>query len=114
MALVQSLLKECNIPDQVVTPIRLGKFDPTKQVRSRPMKVRLSSPELVSMVLRRFQKVKDKYAGVFITPDRTPQQMGMFKAVKAEMELRVAEGETGLKIKHVGGVPTIVSSGSKN
>lgn len=112
--LVRDVLNECNITDDNIEPIRLGKFDPSRQVRRRPIKVKLSSRDVVKRVLRRFNKFKsnEKFAGLSVNSDRTPRQLAYFKSVRSELNVRMNNGESNLKIKYINGVPTISSMGN--
>ena len=110
VALVGGLLGEAGVMDEVVAPLRLGKFDGTKRPRARPIKLRLSSSESVTILLRKFREIKTNpdYSHLSISPDRTPRQIAVFKAVKEQLNNRVAAGETDLRIKYQNGIPSIV------
>lgn len=114
--LVQAILHECEIADHDVKPIRLGKFDPTREKSSRPIRMRLSSSECVPVILRKFKKLKSsgKFKQLSLSPDRTPQQVSVYKSVKMELERRLSDGETNLRIKYFNGLPTIIQSNSEN
>lgn len=112
--LVQSVMKECEVEGQNLKPFRIGRFDPTKDTRTRPLKVCLSSPELVHVILRRFRRLKTKFQNINITPDRTPEQTAYYKSVKAELVQRSEAGETNLRMKYISGIPSIVSSTSSS
>lgn len=116
-ATVQNILREVGLGDSTnVRPIRLGKFISSNQNRSRPIKVRLSSPDDVATVLRKFKKAKNQnaFAGLSVSPDRTPKQIAFYKLVKNELNSRVELGETNLKIKHINGIPTVVAFKPEN
>lgn len=106
---VQNILQEVGLADQSnIRPIRLGKYVSTNRNRSRPIKVRLHSPDDALLVLRKFKKVKDKFTGLSISPDRTPKQITYYKKIKSELDARVELGESNLKIKYINGIPRIV------
>lgn len=114
--MVQDILREVNLTEQSVNPVRLGKYDPTRENRSRPIKLRLTSPDCVSHIMRRFKKLKSqpRFSMLSVVPDRTPQQRSLYRQIRQELDRRLNDGEVDLKIKHVRGVPTIVSSKSEN
>ncbi|KAK9745245.1 hypothetical protein QE152_g7114 [Popillia japonica] len=56
--MIRELLNELEIPEENIKPYRLGKYDATKQLRSRPIRVKLSSSEAVQRVMQKFYKVK--------------------------------------------------------
>ncbi|KAI4458921.1 zinc finger fyve/phd-type [Holotrichia oblita] len=114
--LVQKLLQEVGVDGGQIKPIRLGKFDSTKDRSSRLIKVRLSATEDVFKVLRKFNQIKSnsQFSDLSVSPDRTPKQIAIFKSVKSELLTRIAEGESNLKIKYRNGIPTIVHLTSEN
>lgn len=113
--IVNSILTGLDLVEQNVKPIRLGKFDPTKINRSRPIRVRLSSNEAVRNIIRNFDKklkTNVNMAGLSVSYDRTPKQIEIYKSVKKELLARLDKGENHLKIIYRNGIPTIVSSGN--
>ncbi|KAK9679775.1 hypothetical protein QE152_g39730 [Popillia japonica] len=54
--MIRELLNELEIPEENIKPYRLGKYDATKQLRSRPIRVKLSSSEAVQRVMQKFYK----------------------------------------------------------
>ncbi|XP_045471735.1 uncharacterized protein LOC123678645 [Harmonia axyridis] len=97
--MVQSILNECVVSEQNFKFFRIGKFDSTKEARSRPIKVSFSSPDPVSVILRRFKKLKSKFEKIYVAPDRTPQQVAFYRSVRSELDQRLAAGESNLRIK---------------
>lgn len=112
--LISDLLGEFNVTEDNIKPIRLGKFDPTVQARRRPLKVKLSSADTVLGILRKIKKIKSnvRFSGMSVTVDRTPRQVAYFKSVKSELQARLSNGESSLRIKYLNGVPTIVPEGN--
>lgn len=92
-----------------VKPIRLGKYDPSR-TSPRPIKIKLQNEGLVHDLIRNAKKLKDsaQFKGVRISLDRTPRQIAAYKSVKAELDKKIANGNSNLKIKYVGGSPKIV------
>lgn len=107
---VRDILANLGVVVDQVHPLRLGKFDPTHQHRKRPIKITLSSSGLVSSALRESSKLKsiDKYKSIFLTNDKTPLQSSLYKAVKQQLNQRIAAGETNIYIRHFNGTPKIV------
>ena len=110
--LVGDIVKEMDLPPTDHKPVRLGRFDGTRQSRSRPIRIRLSTPEAVRGAVRMVKELKknEKFSALSISFDRTPRQVAYYKSVKLELRTRIDAGETNLKIKYKSGVPTIVSS----
>lgn len=92
--------------------VRLGKFDPTKPISKRPIKISLPSPDSVLNILKKSNSLRNslEYPGIAISSDRTPFQQKLFNAVKAELMERKSKGEENIRIKHINGIPKIVSS----
>lgn len=113
---INSLLSAAGLGEQNIKPIRLGKFDPTKENRSRPIKVRLCSPDDVHCVIKKFRTIKSRpnFLSLSVSFDRTPKQVSVYKLVKAELNNRIENGESNLKIRYHNGMPTIVRSQSEN
>ncbi|KAK9710447.1 hypothetical protein QE152_g26049 [Popillia japonica] len=80
-----------------VHPLRLGKFDPIHQHRKRPIKITLSYSGLVSSTLRESSKLKsiDKYKSIFLTNDKASFQSSIYKAVKEQLNQRIAANNPG-------------------
>lgn len=102
-------------PGDISRPVRLGKFDPTHKARKRPIKIKLSSEDLVLAVLRNSSKLKSsEWSYISLSRDRTRMQIDLYRRVKSEMQSRIANGEQDLSIRYKMGVPTIVKSNRKN
>lgn len=114
--LMQGLLGEIGIQSDEIKPIRLGKFDTTREQLSRPIRITLSSSDDVFKTIRKFKTIKNnpKYSHLSVSFDRTPKQIAIFKSIKAELTTRTAAGETGLRIKFQNGIPTIIHVNSGN
>lgn len=94
-----------------VTPFRLGKYDPSRP-KPRPIKVKLSSEELLYSCLKNGKKLKSHtdFSQIIISNDRTPLQQEEYRSRRAELQQRINNGETDIKIKYIKGIPKIVSS----
>lgn len=114
--LMQELLGEIGIQSDEIKPVRLAKFDATREQRSRPIRITLSSSNDVFKTTRKFKTIKNnpKYSHLSVSFDRTPKQIAIFKSMKAELTTRTAAGETDLKIKFQNGIPTIIHVNSGN
>ncbi|KAJ3652694.1 hypothetical protein Zmor_018637 [Zophobas morio] len=89
-ALIQSLTSDLGLGDQQIKPIRLGKFDLSRQPLSRPIKVHFSSPEIVHNIVRKFETLRtnNKYSALAVSYDRTLKQAELYKAVKDDLNTR--------------------------
>lgn len=90
---------------------RVGRFVPNAG-RHRPIKVRLNGVRDVHNLIKNARNLKssNEFKHIHISMDKTKRQNEYYKKVKAELDLRAANGEVGLRIRYDGGVPTIVSS----
>lgn len=109
---VQDLLTHLNVSDSNIKPFRLGKCDTSRTVRSRPIKIQLSSPDTVLYVLRKFKTIKsmEKFSKLSLSSDRTPRQIAYYKSIKSDLDARTEKGESNLTIKYINSVPVITSS----
>lgn len=89
---------------------RVGRLDPDS-TRPRPVKVTLSSEAVVLKLIRNAKKLKssERFARIFISFDRTPRQLNYYREVKRQLQERIENGETNLKIKYINDVPKIVN-----
>lgn len=110
-SLVTDILSQIGLTEGSLAPQRIGKFDPSKQMR-RPIKIRLSSPQSVHAVFRKFKNIKSEtnFPTLSVSSDRTPRQIAYYKVIKQELDNRIRQGEMNIKIKYRNGVPTIISS----
>lgn len=92
--------------------IRLGKFDSSRTDHRRPVRVTLQSDGLVAGILKKGHLLKGSatFSKIFISQDRTPMQLELYRNARAELGRRRANGETGIRIKYVKGIPEIVQS----
>lgn len=77
----------------------------------RPIKVKLNSVKDVHTVIKNTSKLRNSqsYNRVNVSLDRTRRQIDYYKKIKAELNSRVENGATNLRIKYKQGIPTIVS-----
>lgn len=111
-ALVRDMCEELDVIDGDLKVFRLGKFDPTKTDRNRPIKVSFSNELSVTKVLRGLPKLgkSTRFSNISIYRDRTPMQAQLHKDIRAELSQRLDNGESNLQIKYKKGIPTIVST----
>ena len=86
---------------------RLGKFNAS---RITPIKVFLNSEQDVSNIIRKAKNLitTEQYKNIRLSYDRTPKQLDFYKQLKQEMNDRIRQGETNLKIRYYNGSPRIV------
>nr|CAI5841269.1 unnamed protein product [Callosobruchus analis] len=84
-----------------VNPINnnIGKFGPTRP-KPRPYRCIRNVSKL---------KANNSYKGISLSFNKTPKQVEFYKKIKEELNRRTEAGESKLRIKHVKGIPTIVS-----
>ena len=111
---VNSILHELDVNATFDAPIRLGKWDPTKQNLARPLKLRLQSSSIAESVLKSSRKLKSKeqWASFTIAQDNTPKQRAMYKAAKCELKSRLDNDEVNLKVMYRNGVPQVTRMGN--
>jgi hypothetical protein len=109
-------------PDAVMpnfTCSRLGKYNETRTT-SRPIKLRFDIEDNVVQIFRRMKSRRShllaspQYKNLKVSSDRTPKQRSLFNKVKSELQARTESGEEGLTLKHVNGIPRIVSVNLNN
>lgn len=110
--LVQDICSSLNVKTEGLSVSRLGKFDRSNTDRRRPIKVCFPSETECTNILRNISKLKTNptFSRLSIFRDRTPLQLQIYKDARAELNERLSNGETNLKIKYSKGLPTIVSS----
>lgn len=112
VSLIADICSTIGLVDDNMKVSRLGKYDPSQTNRKRPIKVTFSSELSVALVFRNLAKVRGnpKFSALSIFRDRTPMQIQLHKEIKAELNERLNNGETDLKIKYTRGIPTVVRS----
>lgn len=93
-----------------IKPARLGKYDGTRD-NPRPIKITLREEDIVHNLIRKAKTLRDSnsFKKINISLDRTPRQLEHYKSLKRELNQRISDGETNLKIKYIRGIPKIVS-----
>lgn len=110
--LVSEICSVLGVTSENLKVSRLGKFDVSQPNRRRPIRVVLSSERNVIDALRNVPKLKSntKFKHLSLFRDRTPLQMQIHREAKVELDTRVRNGESNLRIKYEKGIPRIVSS----
>lgn len=87
---------------------RLGRFV-SGASRHRPIRVRLNSVADVHGVVKNVRHLgtSANFKNIRISLDKTKRQTDYYKKVKAELDARLADGESGLRLKYRGGIPKI-------
>lgn len=103
---IKDLLTKNKIKINNISIIRLGKFTDNK---NRPIKISFKSKEeAFRMLTSSFKIVKSSEQKIFITNDKTKNQLQLEKDVKAEFFDRKNNGDTNIKIKYINSIPTII------
>lgn len=109
---VAEILTAVNSSAKPVSVIRLGKPQPNTDGdrRPRPLKLTMSDRPSAVAVLRNRRRLLDTpaYRTVTLQDDRTPSQIRYLDELRAGLQRRQDEGEQGLTIKYVKGVPEVV------
>lgn len=114
-AMVADTLSALNISDKPIQITRLGKFDPAKQDKKRPIKLTFLNNFNFSKMFKNTKNLLEinSLKHIKISSDKTPQQMQLYKKVKEELDSRKSKGENVL-LKHIKGIPRIVSAEQHN
>lgn len=115
VASVADILTFLGASSDGISPTRLGKYDSSREISKRPIKVTLSTESAVTSVLRNCRNLKNyRLPHIAISRDKTPMQAELYRRVRAEMQQRLSAGETNLRIKYVSGIPTIMKPNLEN
>lgn len=108
--LVKLLLTDLGVEVSINNVTRIGSIG--KNNRPRPIKVQTSSANIIGTIFRNISKLKSlpQWSGISLSRDQTLMQRNQFLAVKQEMNSRLENGETNLKIKYKNRYPIIVST----
>lgn len=112
LGVVRGVLSTCsaNLNVDHVEIQRLGRGSANGE-RRRPLKVKLNCANDVHVVIKNSSKLRNShiYRHLTVSFDRTRRQIDYYKKIRAELDSRIEEGATDLKIKYKQGIPTIVS-----
>ena len=108
---VKDILKCINpsFDDDNIKIQRLGRRSDTK---ARPIKIILRNDLEVLSFIKNAKTLRNspEHKKVSISFDKPPRQIDYYKQVKNDMIIRLNNGETNLRIRHVNGIPKIVKS----
>lgn len=112
VGIVGEISQILNISAANAKPIRLGKFDASKPDRRRPLKISLPDVQTVMAALKNCRSLGrvDKFRTVYLSKDKTPSQVNLYRQTRRELLDRRAAGEHDIKIKYVNDVPKIVKT----
>ena len=113
-ALVSSL--GCSDPGtSVVRFLRIGRRDEARSDMIRPLKVVMSSANVVRSTISETHKLKDnpEWGAIRVSSDKTSRQLENYRHVK-DLAGHVAAGKANLKIIYKNGFPTTVSRAAGN
>lgn len=98
-----------NVSVRAASISRVGKL---LENRVRPVRVVMQHETDVQDVLRNARTLRDRdgFKHVIISNDQTPRQQLRYRAVRAELQDRTANGEAGLTIRTISGVPKIIKA----
>ncbi|CAI6354776.1 unnamed protein product [Macrosiphum euphorbiae] len=103
-----------NLPAQYKL-VRLGKAQANN---TRPLKIIFESKECASKLLATYYEVKKKGTNFppnfRIVKDKTLLQRTLLRNCHSELERRSQDGEVGLQIVHINGLPKVVFSNPRN
>lgn len=114
VATVGEIFQTLNISSTDAKPLRLGKFDPSKSDRKRPLKITLPDVQDVKKALKNYKNLRevDKFKTFYLSKDKTPFQVNLYRKARKELLDRRAAGEHDVRIKYVNDVPRIVKINS--
>lgn len=105
----------------LINCFRLGKFNATQSTtKPRPVKVCFRDEFGAKSTLKKIRsqsdriKIDNNFKNIIVSVDRTPLQNELFRKVKSELNDRIKNGEQGLKLKYLKGIPQIVRDSSVN
>lgn len=102
LRLIEPLHNDCPQPTKIS---RLGKY---KAGKTRAVKVYFSSEGTAKNILRNRNKIDKEHIKIF--SDQTPYQRKYLQNLKEELQKRTSNGENGLNIKYIKGIPKIITS----
>lgn len=106
---VKEIIKTIS-PDIHVDSIKTYRLGKSNNNKHAPVKVILSSRDDVLSILKNKKKLKDSNYKVNISTDQTKMQQEYFNKLNNQLSERKQNGESGLYIRYINGVPTITQS----
>lgn len=107
---VVELLKTV-VPDFAPRNLKLNRLGIAATDKTRSIRITLESEHQVLNFIRNAKNLRSSKFDkkVSLSFDRTPRQQSHYKKIRNQLRQRLEEGEDNLKIKHVNGIPKIVS-----
>lgn len=89
--------------------LKINRIGRTTTGKVRPLKIRFPSAADVKKVIQKVSDLKkiDTLSSMSYSYDRTPKQREQYRTIKMELLRRSEDGEVGLKIRHINGIPKI-------
>lgn len=108
---VAEIFAEMDIPVDVIEPMRLGKYDPSRGEHKRPIKVALPDVDSVRKSVKSARRLRDveRFKNYIISMDKTPFQSKLYRLAAQDLDSRIRAGERDLRIKYLNGIPKVVS-----
>lgn len=94
-----------------IRALRVGKGD---QNRKRPIRVKLGSSRDARNIFFKAKEIvkQEKYKHIAVGFDKTKREIEEYRALRGEMQTRVENGETNLRIKYFRNMPKIIKISS--
>lgn len=98
-----------NAPVQSLQAHRIGSSQNASNSRPRLVKVKLCNSDVARTIIRNASKARNfpELNNIYINPDRTPMQQQYFKKIRSELQSRISNGESNLRITYNNGIPSI-------
>ncbi|KAL3288540.1 hypothetical protein HHI36_002980 [Cryptolaemus montrouzieri] len=111
---VQKLLTGIDIkPDELVKIVRIGKKN-ERDGKSRPAKAVFRGPDTAAILKNKKKIVESSTQKSSIDPDQIPLQRKILSGLRQQIEDKISNGERGLTLRYVNGVPSITKVKTKN
>ncbi|KAJ3654135.1 hypothetical protein Zmor_013346 [Zophobas morio] len=98
-------------PTNTFTDLNIVRLGRVNESRIRPIKVSFKDESDVLSIIRGAKNLihDSQFKNIRISFDRTPRQQEVYKQLKAQLNDRLAKGESNLRIRYFNGTPKIVS-----
>ncbi|KAG5884364.1 hypothetical protein JTB14_003312 [Gonioctena quinquepunctata] len=97
------------IPDIEMAGSKIHRLGKPSAGKTRPLKIIMPDSSKHSQLIRNNKKIQavDRFKNVYIKPDQTVMQRGLFIRLRQELRERQESGESDLIIKYRNGFPFI-------
>lgn len=104
-----------NLNEELPTDAKIIRIGNHSEDKRRPIKIILASRQEAIQILKKKAALEQVNSGIYMKSDQTPAQRKYLKEILVELDSRKNNGEKGIKIKYIKGIPTIIKSNiSKN